>query len=298
MATQINAVCTKCNIEINPENTTYNCGNKCKNCYNEYRRNRYNNDESYRLKVAASNNENAKNRRKVKAEERKQKEEEERKCLEEKIGSENRICKVCDKIVLKARFRKGSLKCYTCENEVKRERNRLYDKARSSQVAANRLQRMHTDPIFKFKQRARTRILSYLKKSSSGKDRRTNEYLGCSSSQYYDWLKYNSDIYTFENHGKTWHIDHVIPLSHFDFEDKEQQLLAFNWANTMPLSIEENLSKGNNIWISQIKQHKEKLLNYFAICGLTIPTKYIELLDSHVAKLITGNSLEPKTTTP
>ena len=284
MATQKNAVCKNCNIEINPENTTYNCGNKCKNCYNEYRRNRYNNNESYRLKVAASNNENAKNRRKVKADERKQKAEEERKCLEEKIGSENRICKVCDKIVLKTRFRTGRLRCKDCENE--------YDRSRSSQVAATRLHRIHTDPIFKFKQKTRSRILSYLKKSSTGKDRRTNEYLGCSSSQYYDWLKYNSDIYTFENHGKTWHIDHVIPLSHFDFEDKEQQLLAFNWANTMPLSIEENLSKGNNIWISQIKQHKEKLLNYFAICGLTIPTKYIELIDSNVAKL-TGTSLEP-----
>ena len=284
MATQINAVCKNCNIEINPEHTTYNCGNKCKNCYNEYRRNRYNNDESYRLKVAASNNENAKNRRIVKAGERKQTVEEERKCLEEKIGYENRICKVCDKIVLKTRFRTGRLRCKDCEN--------VYDRTRSSQVAANRLLRTHTDPIFKFKQRVRSRISHYLKKSSTDKDRRTNEYLGCSSSQYYDWLKYNSDIYTFENHGKTWHIDHVIPLSHFDFEDKEQQLLAFNWANTMPLSIAENLSKGNNIWISQIKQHKEKLLNYFAICGLTIPTKYIELIDSHVAKL-PGISLEP-----
>ena len=64
----------------------------------------------------------------------------------------------------------------------------------------------------------------------------------------------------------------------------------------MPLSIEENLSKGNNILISQIKQHKQTLLNYSAICGLTIPTKYIELIDSHVIKL-TGNSLEPETTT-
>lgn len=289
MAKQKNAVCKNCGITINPENITYNCGNKCKNCYNEHRRNKYNNNESYRLKVASSSNENAKNRRMVKANERKQKVEEERKCLEEKIGSENRICKVCDKIVLKTRFRTGRLRCKDCEND--------YDRRRSSHVAANHLHRIHTDPIFKFKQRTRTRILSYLKKSSIAKDRRTNEYLGCSSSQYYDWLKYNSDIYTFENHGKTWHIDHVIPLSHFDFEDKEQQLLAFNWANTVPLSIEENLSKGNNIWISQIKQHKEKLLNYFAICGLTIPTKYIELIDSNVIKL-SGNSLEPKTTTP
>jgi hypothetical protein len=296
MATQKNAVCKKCEIEINPENTTYNCGNKCKNCYNEYRRNRYSNNESCRLKRKSYLKKDT-IRRNVKTAERKQILEDERKSLEEKIGSENRICKVCDKIVLKTRFRTGRLRCKDCENEVKRELNRIYDKARSSQVAARHLQRLHTDPIFKFKQRQRTQIIQYLKKSSIAKDRRTNEYLGCSSSQYYDWLKHNSDIYTFENHGKTWHIDHVIPLSHFDFEDREQQLIAFNWANTMPLSIEENLSKGNNILISQIKQHKQTLLNYSAICGLTIPTKYIELIDSHVIKL-TGNSLEPYTTTP
>jgi hypothetical protein len=284
MATHINAVCKNCCNEINPETTTYDCGNKCKNCYNEYRRNRYNSDESYRLKSLNSNLENAKNRRKIKAVERKQTLEDERKSLEEKIGSENRICKVCNNTVLKTRFRTGRLRCKDCENEN--------DRKRSSQVAARHLHRLHTDPIFKFKHRQRTQILQYLKKSSIAKDRRTNEYLGCSSSQYYDWLKYNSDIYTFENHGQTWHIDHVIPLSHFDFEDREQQLIAFNWSNTMPLSIEENLTKGSTILISQIKQHKEKLLNYFAICGLTIPTKYIELIDSHVIKL-TGNSLEP-----
>ena len=289
MATHIIAECKKCGIQINSEINTYKCGNRCKNCYNEDRRNKYNNDESYRLKTLTSNLENAKIRRKNNAVKRIQKLEEERKCLEEKIGSENQICKVCDKIVLKTRFRTGRRRCKDCEN--------AYDRERSSQVAKNRLHRLHTDPIFKFKHTQRNRILSYLKKSSITKDRRTNIYLGCSSSQYYDWLKYNSDIYTFENHGKTWHIDHVIPLSHFNLELEEQQLTAFNWANTMPLSIEENLSKGNTILISQIQKHKQTVLNYSAINGLTIPNKYIELIDSYVIKL-TGNSLEPKTTTP
>jgi hypothetical protein len=286
MATHNFAVCKKCEIEITPKINSYDCGKRCKNCYNEDRRNKYNNDESYHLKTLTSNIENAKIRRKMKAVERIQASEDERKCLEEKIGCENRICKLCEKIVLKTHFRTGRLRCKDCES--------VYDRSRHTQVAERRLHRLHTDPLFKFKQTVRNRILKYLTKSS--KDRRTNEYLGCSSSQYYDWLKYNSDIYTFENHGKTWHIDHVIPLSHFNFDDKEQQLIAFNWANTMPLSIEENLSKGSNILISQITQHKEKLLKYVAIHDLTLPIKYIELIDSHVTKL-TGNSLEPKTTT-
>ena len=276
MATHIFAVCKKCEVEINPEFNPYRCGNKCKKCYNEDRRNRYNNDASYHLKALTSNIESAKKRRKEKAVERMKALEGERKCLEEKIGCENRICKACNQVVLKTKVRAGRTKCRDCEN--------AYHRSTHVQDAERRLHRLHTDPIFKFKQTVRTRILKYLTKSS--KDRRTNEYLGCSSSQYYDWLKYNSDIYTFENHGKTWHIDHVIPLSHFNFDDKEQQLIAFNWANTMPLSIEENLSKGSNILISQITQHKEKLLKYVANHDLTLPIKYIELIDSHVTKLL------------
>jgi hypothetical protein len=276
MATHNFAVCKNCAIEINSENITYNCGKKCKKCYNEDRRNRYNNDADYHLKALTYNIESAKKRRKEKAAERIQALEDERKCLEEKIGCENRICKTCNQIVLKTKFRTGRSKCRDCEN--------TYHRSRHIQDAERRLHRLHTDPIFKFKQRVRKCISKYLTKSS--KDRQTNEYLGCSSSQYYDWLKYNSDIYTFENHGKTWHIDHVIPLSHFNFDDKEEQLIAFNWANTMPLSIEENLSKGSNILISQITQHKEKLLKYASIHDLTLSIKYIELIDKNITKLM------------
>jgi hypothetical protein len=50
-----------------------------------------------------------------------------------------------------------------------------------------------------------------------------------------------------ENHGKEWHIDHVIPISKFDLNNQEEQILAFNWRNTMPLSCKENLSKNNKI---------------------------------------------------
>ena len=274
MATHNFAVCNACEIKLPPENPSY-CGRKCKSCYNKDRRDRYNNDENYHSKNLTANIERSKLARKKKADERKRIVEDKRISLEEKIGSENRICNICDKIVLKTCFRTGRLRCKSCENE--------YDRSRSTIVAAQRLHKLHTDPIFKFKQKQRNRISKYLKKSS--KDRRTNEYLGCSSSHFYDWLKYNSDIYSFETHGKTWHIDHVIPISRFNLEDTDQQLLAFNWANTMPLSIEDNLKKGNNLWISQLTLHKQKLLEYIATNNITMPITYIELLDSHVSKL-------------
>ena len=96
--------------------------------------------------------------------------------------------------------------------------------------------------IFQFKRNIRTRIYLSLKK-----DKHTVEYLGCTIPEYLNWLlKYDTN-YTLENRGYEWHIDHVIPLSRFNLENEEQQLIAFNWRNTMPLSCSENLSKNNKI---------------------------------------------------
>jgi hypothetical protein len=91
------------------------------------------------------------------------------------------------------------------------------------------------------------------------KEMNTVIYLGCTSKEYLQWiLKYNVN-YNLENRGKVWHIDHVIPLSKFNLEDKEEQLIAFNWRNTMPLSAKENLSKNNKILTPQIEQHLDKI---------------------------------------
>ena len=63
-----------------------------------------------------------------------------------------------------------------------------------------------------------------------------------------------------ENYGKIWHIDHVIPISKFDLNNNEEQLVAFNWRNTMPLSSRENLSKNNKIIKEQVLEHVDKIL--------------------------------------
>ena len=92
-----------------------------------------------------------------------------------------------------------------------------------------------------------------------------------------------------ENHGKIWHIDHVIPISKFNLDNLEEQLLAFNWRNTMPLSSKENLSKNNKILKSQIEQHLTTLLDYHKKNNIEIPQEYIDLFAKH---LVDGNTLK------
>lgn len=180
--------------------------------------------------------------------------------LEEEIGKDNTICKYCNKIKPKTRFRHNRLKCKDCERE---------------------------EPYEKFKRNIRSRIRIALKDK---RNKHTCEYLGCSHIEYINWISYNDNEFTLENHGTEWHIDHVIPLSKFNFENEEDIEIAFNWRNTMALSAKENLSKNNKIIIEQIEQHYKKLVKYHTENKIKMPQKYIDLYAKH---LVAGNPLEP-----
>ena len=260
MAKQNTASCSKC--EKNFENIK-RVGNYCNDCYNENRREKYTNNMIDARKKA---NQRAiilrqKNREKIN-----EQKEAEKKELESEIGENNTICKYCNKIVEKTLFRKNRLKCLICERET-------YNKVYLPKI----LERLKTDPVFKFKRTQRTRIVSKIKKQKA-----TIEYLGCSSQEFVNWLYANSSEFIIDNHGDTWHIDHVIPLCFFNLENEDEQLLAFNWRNTMPLSCEENLKKGNKIIKSQVEKHFKKLVEYHLENKLDLPQVYIDLFAKHL----------------
>ena len=165
---------------------------------------------------------------------------------ENEIGIDNKKCNYCDNIKEKTKFRYNRLKCKDCERD---------------------------EPIEKFKRVIRSRIISALKQ----KNKHTINYLGCNTTEYLKWLLNNNSGYTLENRGKEWHIDHVIPLSHFNLENEEEQLLAFNWRNTMPLSVKENLTKNKKIIKLQIEQHYKKLVEYHIENKLDLPQVFIDL---------------------
>ena len=191
----------------------------------------------------------------------KQNKAEERRIKKEKeIGIGNKKCRWCTTIKPIERFRHNRLKCRDCERD---------------------------EPLDKFKRYVRTRIYNALLKRKS---QHTIEYLGLTSVEYLKWiLNYNS-AYTIENYGKEWHIDHVIPLSLFNLENPDEQLIAFNWRNTMPLSAKENLTKNNRIDVSQIEQHSHHLLEYHKQQNIEMPQIFIELFAKY---LVAGIPLEP-----
>jgi len=176
---------------------------------------------------------------------------EKKKKKEEEIGIGNKICSCCNSIKNNSSFRHNRLKCKDCERD---------------------------EPLEKMKRVIRSRIISALKQ----KNKHSIEYLGCNVTVYLKWLLKNDSGYTLENRGKEWHIDHVIPLSHFDLENEEQQLIAFNWRNTMPLSVKENLSKNKKIIKEQIEQHYKNLVEYHLENKLDLPQVFIDLFAKHL----------------
>ncbi len=244
--------CSKCD-EIKEMDKFYSHGATCRNCNNLKRREKYNNDGEHRKKLinSASKFKHDKVLEKQKIQQEKSNE----------IGLENKQCKYCNEIKHKDRFRHNRLKCRDCERD---------------------------EPTEKFKRYIRTRIYNCLR--NKNKTKHSVEYLGCSSDEYFKWILNYDNKCCLENHGKEWHIDHVIPISKFDLDDEEQQLLAFNWRNTMPLSSEENLKKNNKIITSQVEEHYNILVEYHAEKKLDLPQVYIDLFAKH---LVAGSPLEP-----
>ena len=49
---------------------------------------------------------------------------------------------------------------------------------------------------------------------------------------------------TWENYGKLWHIDHIIPIK-YENPTLEETIERLHWSNTQPLYADLNISKSN-----------------------------------------------------
>jgi 5-methylcytosine-specific restriction endonuclease McrA len=73
------------------------------------------------------------------------------------------------------------------------------------------------------------------------------ELIGCTSEELKSHLqnKFTKDM-SYDNYGE-WEIDHIIPISSYDFSDFNKLKECFNYKNLQPLSQFENRSKSNSV---------------------------------------------------
>ena len=220
--------CPTCKIEKTLENYNKNKNRKdglqreCRECCHSHHNKHYHNKKSPRLK--------------------------------ENLKKDYKICKGCNQELHFNRFNKQkggrfglSGECKTClslrNNKWRENGGREWEK----RWVKNKKQ---TDPQFKLKALIRGRFLDALKRHTKGGKVNKNHsaliLLGCGIEEYKVFLenKFKPDM-TWENHGKLWEIDHIIPCSKFDLTNFEQQKQCFNYLNTQPLYKSENRSKGD-----------------------------------------------------
>lgn len=129
------------------------------------------------------------------------------------------------------------------------EKKRLYQKSHRAMINANvrknRAFKYKTDPAFKLKRLLRRALYGHIKYATKKVSKLL--YLGCTAQE----LKVHIESQfkkgmTWQNWSKTgWHIDHIRPISSFDFTDIEQVKLACHYKNLQPLWAADNFKKSD-----------------------------------------------------
>jgi hypothetical protein len=126
----------------------------------------------------------------------------------------------------------------------------IFKNKEEKRMHTNKLRRLRYKKLAKSERLAdllRTRIRAALKYYC--KNTSTIELLGCGISEFKSYLE-NKFIQgmSWENYGNKkgqWNIDHIIPISKFDLNKKEEQFKAFHYTNCQPLWAYLNFIKSN-----------------------------------------------------
>jgi hypothetical protein len=143
--------------------------------------------------------------------------------------------------------RRAASRKYRAENKEKfsamnkRWRENNPDKWKDCKRAQRNRQK--ADPVWRAMRNIRKRVREVLK----GK-RAARSTVGCSRNEFMRHIesKFTNGMH-WNNYGTYWHLDHVLPLSHFDLSDSYQAKMANHWTNLQPLEAEKNIEKSNTI---------------------------------------------------
>jgi hypothetical protein len=142
------------------------------------------------------------------------------------------------------------------KGEPLKRRKYEYDTKNRAVINANRRRRYHLNkwkprPIqARIRDTLRKRLGQALKNRKAGL--KTLVLLGCSMDDFMLYLesKFKRGM-SWENYGKMWHLDHIMPCAIFDLTKPEHIKVCFHFSNLRPLRARANFSKGAKIITDQ-----------------------------------------------
>ena len=142
--------------------------------------------------------------------------------------------------------RKSCNKYDAAHRNQRRAYSKKYQVKARKKLSAYRLNKLHTDPEYYFKQRVRQCIRSSVGRLHLKKSKKTEEIVGLSFDEFKRYLlKTWEQNYGYAWNGELYHIDHIIPLS---TASNEEEIIALcYYTNLQMLKPKDNLRKSNKI---------------------------------------------------
>lgn len=104
-------------------------------------------------------------------------------------------------------------------------------------------ERRKSDNNFRLAEILRSKIHKMIRGSNTS----YRTIIGCDFEFLKRWLEFRFDtLMNWDNLGSYWQIDHILPISKFDFSKEQDKQICFHWTNLQPLQISENRSKTNH----------------------------------------------------
>lgn len=114
-------------------------------------------------------------------------------------------------------------------------------------------------------------------------------YFGLDIETLRNWfeLQFTEDI-NWDNFGKAWQFDHIVPTTYFDYTKEADLLLCWNFINLRVEKIESNKNRGNRIDLLAVRPYFQELYNRtgYSLCSkmlAKIETIKVLNIESHPA---------------
>jgi hypothetical protein len=89
-------------------------------------------------------------------------------------------------------------------------------------------------------------VRNMITRSNLKKTSKSRQYIGCSSGFLRGWLEAQfKEGMTWENYGKVWVVDHIVPLKWWDVANFPEHIMeASHYSNLQPMFKRDNIIKG------------------------------------------------------
>jgi len=158
---------------------------------------------------------------------------------------------------LNATYNKKRNKEWMTDNKEKRKQyKKEYRKDNRDAINAykrKRLKKLMKDPKFKLESNLRKRLYRCIKKIKNNPlenksiTKENRKLIGCPIQELQIYLEnmFQSNM-SWDNYGE-WHVDHIIPISHFDLTKLQDVQKCFHYSNLQPLWAMDNILKGDKL---------------------------------------------------